>query len=383
MIELPRVLCVDDEPQILQGLVLHLRRHFKVTTADGPLVALKMLEDEGPPAVIVSDMRMPGMDGATLLKRVLQRYPETTRILLTGEPSRDSAATAVNEGQIFRFLTKPCAPDELRAAVEAGVKQYHLYNAEKVLMQETLVGCINALIDVLAMTNPVAFGRTNRVKRMANELAVAVGAGGFWQLEAAAMLSQIGYISLPTELVEKLYYGKRLTPAEEALTAGAPRVAQALLGRIPRIERVMQILQESQDEPKPHAPDGQVKLGADLLRLVLAYDALIVAGHPVDTALQKLQSQTPAHSPRYVEALTALIGQGAANQAISEVTVSLLQSGMIILDDLRTSVGTLLVPKGFEVTDAFLERKRNFDSGLLQKRVRVMASAPEFKAPVS
>lgn len=383
MIELPRVLCVDDEPQILQGLVLHLRRHFKVTTADGPLVALKMLEDEGPPAVIVSDMRMPGMDGATLLKRVLQRYPETTRILLTGEPSRDSAATAVNEGQIFRFLTKPCAPDELRAAVEAGVKQYHLYNAEKVLMQETLVGCINALIDVLAMTNPVAFGRTNRVKRMANELAVAVGAGGFWQLEAAAMLSQIGYISLPTELVEKLYYGKRLTPAEDALAAGAPRVAQALLGRIPRIEQVMQILQESQAEPTPQAPDGQIKLGADLLRLVLAYDALIVAGHPLDTALQKLRAHSPAHAPSYIAALTALIGEGAAKQAVSEVAVGLLQSGMIILEDLRTAVGTLLVPKGFEVTDAFLERQRNFDSGLLQKRVRVMGSAPECNAPVT
>jgi len=154
MAELPLILCVDDEPQILQGLTLHLRRQFRVVTADSAAAALKLVSETAAPAVVVSDMRMPMMDGAALLKRMLQLHPETTRILLTGEPSRDSAASAVNEGQIFRFLTKPCAPDELRAAVEAGVIHHRLVTAEKVLMQETLIGCINALIDVLAMTQP-------------------------------------------------------------------------------------------------------------------------------------------------------------------------------------------------------------------------------------
>ena len=72
--------------------------------AHGGQSALQLLKEKGAPAVIVSDMRMPGMDGATLLKHVKQLYPETTRILLTGEPGRDAAISAVNEGQIFRFL---------------------------------------------------------------------------------------------------------------------------------------------------------------------------------------------------------------------------------------------------------------------------------------
>ena len=180
--ELPIILCVDDEPRVVDGLAVHLRRDYQVLAANGGNSALQILKDKGAPAVIVSDMRMPGMDGATLLKHVKQLYPETTRILLTGEPGRDAAISAVNEAQIFRFLTKPCPPDQLRSAIEAGVIQHRLMIAEKVLLQETLIGCIKALIDILAITNPVAFGRSTRVKRLATELAASIGKAGFWQL---------------------------------------------------------------------------------------------------------------------------------------------------------------------------------------------------------
>ncbi len=162
--QLPCILCVDDEPRVTEGLALLLRRDYRVVTAAGGHEALQRLLEIGAPAAVVSDMRMPGMDGAALLKRVRQLYPETTRILLTGEPGRDAAVSAINEGQIFRFLTKPCAPEQVRAAIEAGVTYHRLLTAEKTLLQETLVGCIKALIDVLAITNPVALGRCNRVK---------------------------------------------------------------------------------------------------------------------------------------------------------------------------------------------------------------------------
>src|SRR4051812_40550267 len=106
--QLPRILCVDDEPRILEGLALQLRRDYQVYTANSGQAALQTLKEANGMMVVISDMRMPGMDGATLLKQVKQRYPETTRILLTGETGRDAAVMAVNEGQIFRFLTKPC-----------------------------------------------------------------------------------------------------------------------------------------------------------------------------------------------------------------------------------------------------------------------------------
>ncbi len=277
--DLPHVLCVDDEPRVVDGLALHLRRDYQVRTANGAHGALQLIKEHGAPAVIVSDMRMPGMDGATLLKHVKHLHPETTRILLTGDPGRDVAMAAVNEGQIFRYLTKPCPPEQLRSAIEAGVIHHRLLIAEKVLLQETLIGCIGALVDILAITNPVAFGRATRVKRLAADMAAAAGAKGFWQLEAAAMLSQIGYISLPAELVEKLYYGKRLTPKSAPWRTARPRSRKSCSARIPRLEPVMEILAVSQ-QAKSEMPEGLIKLGGGILRLVLDYDTLIAPGPP-------------------------------------------------------------------------------------------------------
>jgi response regulator RpfG family c-di-GMP phosphodiesterase len=369
--ELPRILCVDDEIRVVEGLAAHLRRNYQVLTANGGSGALQILKEQGA-CVIVSDMRMPGMDGATLLKHVKQLYPETTRILLTGETGRDAAIAAVNEGQIFRFLTKPCAPDNLRAAIEAGVEHHRLLLAEKVLLQETLIGCIKALVDILALTNPVAFGRATRVSGLASELAAATSNKGFWQLEAAAMLSQIGYISLPTELVEKLYYGTRLTPEERVLADGAPYVAQKLLGRIPRLESVIEILAASRQETNDR-PAGLIKLGADILRLVLEYDAQIVQGRPVPAAVEALRTPTGRHDKKLIENLESLVGVAVGHREVMEVAVGRLAAGMVLVDDLRTQVGTLLVPKGFEVTETFLERARNFGPGIMEEKVRVTA----------
>jgi response regulator RpfG family c-di-GMP phosphodiesterase len=370
--ELPSILCVDDEPRIVDSLALHLRRDYQVLAANGGNSALQILKDKGAPAVIVSDMRMPGMDGATLLKHVKQLYPETTRILLTGETGRDAAIAAVNEGQIFRFLTKPCPPDQLRSAIEAGVVHHRLLIAEKVLLQETLIGCIKALVDILAITNPVAFGRSTRVKRLATGLAAKTGRVSFWQLEAAAMLSQIGYISLPIELVEKLYYGKRLTPEERVLADGAPSVAQKLLGRIPRLEPVMEILAASR-QAKGELPDGLIKDGAAILRLVLEYDAQIAQGHSPEVALSSVRAQSGQFDSKLIENLESLVGLSAGAPEVKEVPVGRVTAGMVFMDDLYTHIGTLLVPKGFEVTEAFLERARNFGPGILQEKVRVLA----------
>ena len=120
----PQVLCVDDEARVVEGLTLHLRKDYEVHTALSGEAGLQKLKELGGVAVVISDMRMPGMDGATFLKRVMRAYPDATRMLLTGEPGRDAAVQAVNEAQIYRFLTKPCPPEQLKAAVDAAVIQH-------------------------------------------------------------------------------------------------------------------------------------------------------------------------------------------------------------------------------------------------------------------
>src|SRR5262245_61160663 len=204
--EKPRVLCVDDEPNVVEGLALTLRRKFDVATAEDGPSALALLREEPRTAVVISDMRMPGMDGATFLARVRELLPDTVRILLTGQTDLTSAIRAVNDGQLFRFLTKPCPPSNLLAVVEAAVKQHELQCAERILLEQTLHGSIRALTEVLALTNPLAFGRATRIKAHVSELATKLGLKERWQVEVASMLSQLGCITLPTETVEKLYF---------------------------------------------------------------------------------------------------------------------------------------------------------------------------------
>jgi hypothetical protein len=266
------------------------------------------------------------------------------------------------------------------AAIEAGVTYHRLQTAEKTLLQVTLIGCIKALIDVLAITNPVAFGRSNRVTSLAMEVAKAAGQPRLWQLQAAAMLSQIGYISLPVELVEKLYYGHKLTREEKVLADAAPAVAQKLLGRIPRLEPVLEILALSQRSAGA-AVDGVVTLGANILRMVLEYDLQIAQGSTTETATRTLQARTDRHDMQLVEFLAALVLDGTGRSEIIEIQLTQVVPGMIILDDVRTHMGTVVAPKGFEVTEVFIERMRSFGPENLVERIRV--STTPAAAPVS
>lgn len=374
---LPVVLCVDDEPRVLEGLRLHLRKDFDVQCAGSGAEALQRLRELKSVAVIVSDMRMPAMDGATLLHTVMLQFPSITRILLTGDAGRDAAVSAVNKGNIFRFLTKPCAPDQLRGAVDAAVIQHRLLKAEQRILQETVLGCIQALSDVLALASPVAFGRALGVKRLAMEFAARLDCADYWQLEAAAMLSQIGYLSLPAELVEKLYFRENLTPTEQQAADDVSKVAIRLLEHIPRLEPVLQIITALNwtDEQVARLGDGTIGLATRILAMTLHYDALVSRGYSVDIAVHMLRMKTARYGDTLIDQFGQYVGGAVEKRQVREVPLASLQPGMTLVDDLRTQNGTMLVPRGFEVTPTFLERIRNYGNDFLAEKVKVVIAA--------
>ena len=219
----PRVLLVDDEPNITDSLRRHLRREYAVFTASSGKAGLEVMAEQDDIAVVVSDMRMPEMDGARFLSEVRQRYPDTVRILLTGFADLESAIAAVNHGQLFRFLTKPCPQQQFLELMAAAARQYELQTAERVLLEQTLKGSIKALSDVLALAIPDAFGRATRVKERALQLGEARGMEDLWQLEVAALLSQIGAVVLPPETADRLYSGRALGARSRRWSHGCPR----------------------------------------------------------------------------------------------------------------------------------------------------------------
>jgi diguanylate cyclase (GGDEF)-like protein len=120
----PRILLVDDDRSLLNSLTRRLRARYQIEAATSARRALTMLESQPPFAVIVADMTMPGMDGATLLGEVKRFFPGTVRVMLTGHPERDIVSRAVNDCEVFRFLTKPCPPEDLDRALEEATEAH-------------------------------------------------------------------------------------------------------------------------------------------------------------------------------------------------------------------------------------------------------------------
>ncbi|HMK96187.1 MAG TPA: response regulator, partial [Acidimicrobiales bacterium] len=237
-VERPRVLCVDDDALLLEGLRRQLHKEFEITGVTSGEEALATLQERGPFAVIVSDMNMPGMDGVQVLSRARQVAQDTSRILLTGHAALELALAAVNRGNIFRFLVKPCGREDMVAALDAASEQYRLVTAERQFFEQTLRGAVNALCETLSLANPPAFARATRVRRLVVDLMSAVDVPDRWCVEVAATLSQLGSIVLPPRVVAKLHDGLTLSPDEQELVDDLPAIADRVLSGIPRLEAV-------------------------------------------------------------------------------------------------------------------------------------------------
>jgi len=368
-----RVLCVDDEPNVLAGLRLHLERPYQLSTATSGAQALAILESEGPCAIVISDMRMPEMDGATFLARVKDCYPDSVRILLTGHADMKAAVAAVNEGQIFRFLMKPCPLFQLLGAVGAAADQYRLITAERVLLEQTLHGSVKTLTDVLALTHPLAFGRAMRLRQAAAEFAAMVKLEDRWQLEIAAMLSQIGCVTLPAATVEKLHYGQDLSEKENWQIVELPFVAARLLSNIPRLETVCAILTGSGGgSPSPLVLDTPVKKAAQMFRIVSDYDALESRQLQPAEALDVMRGRGDRYDTVLLAAFADLRGGASVRQTTKEVPLHALTTGMLLAEDIRLESGLVLAARGYEVTPQFVERAKNFQRTAVNKSVRVI-----------
>ena len=124
MLSMIKVLVVDDEESILKGIRLNLGRIFDITLANGPKEALQIFKDGMSFDVVVSDMRMPGMDGATMLRKIKETYPQVMTILLTGHADFEfGGSQALQSGMLFRILNKPCPPQKLSATIKAAIEE--------------------------------------------------------------------------------------------------------------------------------------------------------------------------------------------------------------------------------------------------------------------
>ena len=367
-----KILLVDDEVDLLRGYQIMLRQDFAVDTAAGGEQGLAAIREKGPYAVIVSDMRMPGMNGVDFLARARQSDPYAIRVMLTGQTDIGIAKDAVNEGNIFRFLTKPCDRSVLTTALQAGIAQHRLVRAEQELLENTLMGSIKVLTDVLAAVSPIAFGRSMRVTRCVRHLVQKFHLPQAWCFEAAAMLSQLGCMTLDPEMMQSASAGEKVSPADQARLDSHPQLTADLLVSIPRMEPVAWMIRHHLSETLPSSPvpntaaipKEMVVFGAKMLRTAVAFDNATLRGLSFEDAIAHLRQQPEEFDPEIVDRLSDFKAREPKTE-LRRLPISSLGIGMILQQDVRNRAGLLVMAKGQEITSPLLARLENFSRAQL------------------
>lgn len=351
-----KVLMVDDDLAVLSSYKRVLKKKLDVHVLASAQKALSLLQSSprGTYAVVIADYGMPEMNGLTFLKKVREISPDTVRVMLTGYTDFDLSIAAINEGHIFRFLTKPCKPSALELAIKASIKQFNLIMAEKELLLGTLKGSVKLLTEVLSMTNPVAWGQSERIKRLVSKILEEYSVPQAWAIEVAAMLSQIGCSAIPISLVEKVNNGKVLSDTEMQLYQNHPQTGSRLLNNIPRLDIVADLIAQ-----QDNLDDESVPIGARIINLAKQYDLFQSRGYTNDDILDRLRQKESFYGNDLLKVFTQIVSHKIETSAIG-LSINSLKVGMVVDQDVFTVDNLLLLHKGQELTDATILRLRNY-----------------------
>ena len=336
---------------------------FRSYTALDGEAGLRVLAEQGPISLVISDYRMPGLNGVDFLAKVREQSPDTVRILLTGYADTETAVAAVNEGNIFRLLTKPCPPKVLAKALADGLRIHELQTAERELLEKTLKASIHLLGDVLGILKPEVYGRVSRILPYVRGMSREMADPAPWETEAGAMLSMLGFISLPESIVTRVLENQPLTENQQKRFQEHPVLAAKLLHGIPRMSGVAEIVQHQDRHydgtgvPEDGRAGDDIPLGARILKVAVDFDAFISNRVSKGEALVFLQQRRGWYDMKVLGALDRMLGE-EARYIFKEVGLLALEPGQVLSEDVFGQRGTktvLLVGRGQELSDTLIE----------------------------
>lgn len=410
------LLCVDDEQNILSALRRLFRTAgYRILTAESGAEALALLEREQVDLVI-SDMRMPQMDGAAFLTQVAQRWPQTVRILLTGYADLSSTIAAVNNGHIYRYVAKPWEDNDLKLAVQHGLEQQFLERERKRLLEltqrqnaelqdlntnlerkvaartaelreandnlerahgelkSTYVSTVKVFSHLLEMREQSVAGHSRRVADQARQLAQSLDldSDNVQSVLFAALLHDIGKIGLPDQLISKPFNALP-TPEREKVMQHAV-IGQGLLMGLDYLHSAAQLIRSHHErwdgQGYPDRLKGEsIPLGARILAVVNDYDALqrgslaSVRYSPSQARDFLIANKGKRYCPTVVEAFLAMLGHEDKAAAVPEKAMSsaALEPGMVLSRDLTTRDGVLLLSVGYVLDRKLIDKIQQFE----------------------
>jgi response regulator RpfG family c-di-GMP phosphodiesterase len=250
--------------------------------------------------------------------------------------------------------------------------------AEKELLEKTLRGSIEVLTNILSLVNPTAFGRSSRVSRLVKQIARVLQIQDTWQIEIAAMLSQIGCITVPEETMMKVYNGKSLSAEELGMLQAHPQIGHDFINRIPRLESVAEIIAYQEKHfngsgaPHNQKRGHEIPLGARILKVALDCDKLAESKLSDSDVFREIKCRGEWYDPAVVEALRQVLEDQQSHYEAMYVMIGDLNEKMILAEDVILRNGFLLIAKGQEVSASLRLRLENFQMrGAIQEPIKI------------
>jgi len=395
------LLFVDDEPSILSSLKRLFRPHgYRIFTAEGGQAGLEILKNEHIDLVI-SDMRMPVMDGAHFLEQVRLNSPETIRILLTGYADMESTIAAINKGQIYRYINKPWDDNEivlivrealerrrleqensrLNSVVEAQNAELRALNAglEEKVAQRTaeldkalkfvkaahtklktgFINTVQAFSGLTEMRGKNLSGHARRVADHARSLAKSLALSDAEQQNIlfASLLHDIGKIGLPDSILDRPF--SALTPEERAEMMRHPERGQQALMQIEQLKEAALLIRHHHElydgSGYPDRLAGlAIPMGARILAVANDYDSLTSGTltqqpmKPKEALAYLIENRGKRYDPAVMDAYVVILS-GQLKNIIDEIPLrpALLKPGMVLSRDLQHRDGYMLLAKGY------------------------------------
>ncbi|MCC6544134.1 MAG: response regulator [Nitrospirae bacterium] len=403
------VLLVDDEENILNSLNRTFRKEpYRIFTARNGMEGLSVIDRETV-SVVLSDHRMPGMEGAEFLNEVKKKSPDTIRMMLTGYADMQAVMNAINQGEVYRFITKPWDDEEIRFIVKDAIRHYDLVNENRELqavtmrqnvelkdlnnnleakvaertkevevlyknLEQNFIDFVRVFINILELKSPHLGSHCKRVAALSRRLSERVGQSPdeILDIELAAMLEDIGTLGYPEKMLKKKI--SELDPTEKALLEQHPVLGQTSLQHIQKLQPVSLLIRHHHEQYDGHGYPDHLKgdvipAGSRIIAIADYFDDLINPPDggdrfSVDRAIYALEKETgKMFDPGLVGKFSEVVHEFRHQEIeidVREIDMAELKEGMLLASDVRTKRGLLLMASGEVVKPIHLDKIKQF-----------------------
>lgn len=371
-----KILFVDDDKALLNTMERNLAFEFEVVTADGCEAALAEVEKQGPFSVAVVDMQMPQVNGIQTIEKLRERMPEAVFMMLTGNQDVGTAVQAINDGHVFRFITKPCEVNEIKRALTAAQEQHNLVIAEKELLYGTFMGSINLMTDIIEMDG----NRQIDTRRMAATIASLYASLDLqlgWEEKIASRICLVGIAMLePQEVIEF----ESLDPESDEHKNLVNRVfnlSSKMIAKIPRLGWISEVFLYTPKIESYNLKTQRREVVAVCLKVAFYWNYLTLRGLSVEEATSTLRTIMPNMNTAVLEGIGCLDDNRDAH-ALIKVGVQNLIEGMVPNVDIDSPTGERVISRGRRMSATIIENLQRIPEFANEKIQVIANSCPQF-----